>query len=116
MEKRMCECKIGPGKFQGEPALAYLLWADGFADESTDHVEWYRGPFLASGEARAAAEAYGYCPACIAQAEADTSFGASLLESDQGFVYLVTYPTAVEFDAAMTEAETADAENGEEGY
>jgi hypothetical protein len=31
----MCECKVA-GKFEGEPALGYLLWADGFADESTD--------------------------------------------------------------------------------
>jgi diadenosine tetraphosphatase ApaH/serine/threonine PP2A family protein phosphatase len=111
----MCECKVGPGKFEGEPALAYLLWADGFADESTDQVDWFRGPFQASDDARYAAEAYGsYCLPCIALAQEDSAYGASLYESDQGFVYLVTYPTALEYDAAFAEAEAADAENGED--
>lgn len=110
----MCECKVGPGKFEGEPALAYLLCTGVFADESTDQIDWYRGPFLASDDARTAAGAYGYCQGCIAAAQADTSYGASLYESDQGFVYLVTYPTALEYAAALAEAEEADAENGED--
>ena len=116
---KMCECKVGPGKFEGESALTFLAWQsmlmNGGGDTTTGDdgnvVEWFLSPFNfdADPEAVEAARDYGYCEACIAEALADDSAGLSLWESSQGFVYGTTYATREEFDKALAEAE-AEAE------
>jgi len=105
-----CACKVGPGKFEGEPALAYLAYqhAEG-ADETTGVRDWFRRPFnFDAGDAAERAVDYGYCRECVDEALGDDSFGLSLVEDEQGFVWLDRYETAAEFDAALDAAEQAE--------
>jgi hypothetical protein len=113
----MCDCKVGPGKFEGEPALAFILYYDGFPDEQTYAVDFFLGPFDSpSQEAVTAAQDYGYCLSCVLKALSNRSYGASIWESDQGFVYLNTYGTAEKYAAAMADADADDAERDQEDY
>ena len=113
----MCDCKVGPGKFEGEGALTFLAWQsmlNGGGDTTTGDdgnvVEWFRAPFNfdADPEVVKAARGHGYCEACIAEALAEDSAGLSLWESSQGFVYGTTYVTREAFDRALDRAERAD--------
>jgi hypothetical protein len=108
----VCDCKVGPGKFEGEPALTYLAWQavlDGGGDESTgetgDLTDWLAGPFEWSEDYLATARDYGYCEACIRDAQAA---GIAVWESDQGFVYSALFDTAAEYEAALAEAQHDD--------
>jgi len=102
-----CACKVGPGKFEGEPALAFLAYQHvGNADTTTGVRDWFRRPlnFDTDGADQRALD-YGYCQECVNEALADGSYGLSLVEDEQGFVWLDTYDTAEEFDAALSAAE-----------
>jgi hypothetical protein len=112
----MCDCKVGPGKFEGESALTFIGWQSalmGLADVATgvdETVDWFRAPFNfdADVETVKAARDYGYCEDCIREALADDSAGLSLWESSAGFVYGTTYATRDEFDKALADAEQED--------
>src|SRR3990167_5571871 len=113
----MCECKVGPGKFEAESALTFLAWEsmlNGGGGTTTGDdgnvVEWFLSPFNFGADPEAVEEArdYGYCEACIAEALADDSAGLSLWVSSQGFVYGTTYATREEFDKALDREERAD--------
>jgi hypothetical protein len=110
-----CACRVGPGKFEGEPALAFLAYqnAEG-ADATTGVRDWFRRPFdFDTDGAVARAVEYGYCRPCVDESLLDDSYGLSLVEDEQGFVWLDRYPTAGEFDAALAAAEQAE-QNWEE--
>lgn len=105
-----------PGKFEGEPALAALAYwhmLNGGADESTNLVDWFRSPFNfdADPEALTFAAEQGYTEGEIAEALADTSYGLSISEDEQGFVWLVTYETKDDYDKEFA---NVDAGEGEE--
>lgn len=106
----MCECRVGPGKFEGESALTFLAYQSmllGCCDETVGSVDFFKG-FDADADAIEAARAYGYCEPCIAEALAERPYGMSIWESDQGFVYGTTYNTAKEYDKAVTQAMARD--------
>jgi hypothetical protein len=123
-EATICTCKVGPGKFEGEPPLTFLAYhamLHGDVDSITDHDfghyvtvhDWFRRPFNfdADPDALVRATAYGYCEPCLkAACEDEESFGLELYEDDNGFVYLNRYATEVEYDAALGKAE--DQEDG----
>ena len=112
----MCECKVGPGKFEGESALTFLAWQsmlNGGSDATTGGdegtTEWFRAPFgFGDPEAVKAALDYGYCEACVREALESDAMGLSLWVGDTGFVYRNTYATATEFVKALDRAERAD--------
>jgi len=113
----MCECKVGPGKFEGEDVVAFLAYQqmlNGCVDSTTGpesgETDWFRAPLNFDADAGVvdAALAYGYCQECI-ESHNDIRGGVSLWESNQGFVYCTTYDTREEYDRALSEAETEDA-------
>lgn len=119
----MCKCKVGPGKFEGEPALAFLAWQSmllGCVDATTgdegNTVDWFRAPFNfdADHETVDAAKAYGYCDECIAVALESDAAGLALREDSQGFVHCEEFATREEFDRALAEAVAADESEAEE--
>jgi hypothetical protein len=106
----MCECKVGPGKFESESALTFLAYQSmlmGGGDESIGAVEFFKGPldFDADAETVEAARDYGYCEPCIAEALAERPYGMSISEDSQGFVWGTTYDSAKAYDAAVKIAE-----------
>jgi hypothetical protein len=117
MARSTCTCNVGPGKFEGESALTFLAYQSmllGCSDVSTgteEHlIDWFKGPlnFDADHETVEAAEAYGYCAACIEEAINERPYGMSLRERSDGFVYGTVYETQAEYDAAFAEAEAED--------
>ena len=114
----MCECKVGPGKFEGESALTFLAYQSmllGCSDMSIGTVDFFKGPlnFDADAEMVSAARAYGYCESCIAEALAERPYGMSIGEDSQGFVWGATYDTAKEYDEAVARAEEDEADEAE---
>lgn len=118
----MCDCKVGPGKFEGESALTFLAYQSGLlgCSDATTYdgdraVDWFRAPFNFDADHQTVneARAYGYCEPCIEAALRDESKGLSLREDSQGFVYGTTFATAAAFDRALARAE-ADEEANEE--
>ena len=116
---KSCGCQVGPGKFEGESALAYLAYLSalhGDADTSTYHgdtvVDWFRSPFNFDAEREAvfSCQAYGFCEPCVKQALEDESFGLSLRQDNNGFVYLTRYATEKEYDEALAVAEDEESE------
>ena len=113
----MCECKIGPGKFEGESALTFMAWeqtmlgADATTDSEGSLIEWLRSPLNldADDSVVKAALAYGYCRTCVDEAGQDIGGGVAVWEDSQGFVYSATFDTHEAFDSALTEAEQDDA-------
>ncbi len=116
----MCDCKVGPGKFEGEGVLTYLAWLEGCSDETTGDSErgnltdWTQRPFGWDEGEFAAARAYGYCDACIREAQDSPTAGIALWESEQGFVYGTTYDTLDEYESALAEAQAEDEASAEE--
>lgn len=117
----MCDCKVGPGKFEGEGALMALAYSSlmlGGSDATTGDcgslVDWFRRPFNfdADRENLLFAREMGYCETCIAEALKDEAYGLALSEDSNGFVYLESFETAEAFDKALGEAQTT--EEGEE--
>jgi len=111
-----CTCKVGPGKFEGEPAMAYLAWESVLngGGESVGPYEFFKRPYgFDDPEAVQAALDYGYCAACIADYDDDESYGLVVWESDQGFVYLATYATEKRYLKALDCAEAEEEEQGE---
>jgi hypothetical protein len=91
-----CECKVGPGKYEGEGPETFLLHHD--ADD--DYVSYGDGsweavavlPVQVSDEAVQAALDYGYCAECIdaARKELAATKGAYTYgEDSQGFAWSV---------------------------
>jgi hypothetical protein len=105
-----CSCDVGPGKFEGEPAMTFLCFQralDGCADESpADGVDFYRLKAedrpLFPAEYQDAAREYGYCDRCIAETCASTAYGYATEETEQGFVNGAEYATKDEYDNALT--------------
>ena len=115
----MCECKVGPGKFEGESALTFLAYQsmlNGFSDESIGAVDFFKAPlgFDADPEAIKAAREYGYCEACIAEALAERPYGMAISEDSQGFVWGELYATAKAYDKAVSQAEAVDEEGSDD--
>lgn len=118
----MCECKVGPGKFEGEPALTFMAWEQamlGNSDSTTGEdrpVDWLRSPLNLDADASVveSARAYGYCDACIAEAGSDVGGGVAVWEDSQGFVYAEVYETRGAFDRALMAAEVEAAEDESE--
>jgi len=113
-------CTVGPGKFEGESALAYFAYLSGLhgdADTTTYAHEvpkdWFRRPFNFDAEAEhvVQAQSYGYCSDCVKEALEDESFGLSLYEDSNGFVYLTRYATEAEYDKALGAAEDEEDDN-----
>jgi hypothetical protein len=114
-----CECNVGPGKFEGEDALAYLAWQsalNGCVDASTGPegavTDWFRRPFNFDADESViqVARDYGYCEECIKEALESEAGGLALFEDSWGFVYCEEYATVEEFDRALKQAESEDAD------
>jgi len=114
-----CTCKVGPGKFEGEPPLTFLAWQsvlNGGSDESVGPYEFFRRPYgFDTPQAVQAALDYGYCAACIAGYD-NGSYGLTIEEGEQGFVYLTTYATEKRYLEAseLRAQEQEEEEQGEE--
>jgi hypothetical protein len=79
------------------------------ADATTGGVGWFRAPFGFDADlAREHALGYGYCTECVDSAFKDPAAGLSLVEDEQGFVWLTRYAVAEEFDRALLAAEQAE--------
>ncbi len=119
----MCNCNVGPGKFEGEGAVAYMAWEQlmlGNTDASTggesNETNWFRAPLNFDADQSVVRDAleYGYCNECIEGHADDIAGGVSLYEDGQGFVYCKTYATREEFDAALALAEQEDEQSADE--
>ncbi len=120
-----CSCKVGPGKFEGEPALTFMAWEQAILGNSdittTDQYErsvnWLRSPLNLDADASVvkAALDYGYCAACIEAAGDDIAGGVAVWEDSIGFVYCRMFDTREEFDKALTKAEASQADDESEG-
>lgn len=115
-------CRVGPGKFEGEPALAALAYSaslNGSSDATTgEHpvVDWFRSPFNFDVDPTNVefALATGYCTKCVQEAlEADV-YGLDIFEDSQGFIYLKQYDTREGFDNALALAIEGDQQAAEE--
>ena len=107
----MCECMVGPGKFEGEGALTALAYSSMLSggsdlteyepDETT--VEFFKAPFNfdADEENVSFAREQGLCDDCIREALDDESFGLALWEDSQGFVYVQTFDDESEWNDAI---------------
>lgn len=109
-----CSCNVGPGKFEGEDALAFLAWEWsmlGGSDATTFSrdmpTDWFRRPlnFDTDQEVLDRARAYGYCDACLDEALASEAYGLAVWADGQGFVNCVTFETQEEFDKALGDEE-----------
>lgn len=117
-----CTCKIGPGKFEGEPALTYMAWGQmGNSDIDTydEHerpTSWLRSPLNldADREVVEGALAHGYCQECVDEAGKEVGGGVAVWEDDQGFVYCKVFETREEFDKALTAAQQEEPGDGRE--
>jgi hypothetical protein len=119
--KQGCECKVGPGKFEGEPVESFLLWRaalHGCADRENGAYVAFEAPLFHvdtnEPDLQTEARDYGYCDACIRAAIAGgQSTSAILWESDQGFVSGTYYDDRDEFeqDWAAVEEEESDHED-----
>lgn len=125
MPKLECGCDIGPGKFEGEGAVSFMVWEQamlGNSDVSTEDeygrmVDWLRSPLNlgTDQEVVEAALGYGYCADCVESAGRDIGGGVAVWEDGQGFVYCTTFDTREEFDKALAEAEENQPEDSERG-
>ena len=112
----MCDCKVGPGKFEGEGAVTFMAWERamlGNSDCTTYEAyptDWLRSPLNLSADQSVveAARAYGYCAPCVESAGQDIHGGVAVWEDSQGFVYCQTFDTREAFDKALSEAEQAE--------
>lgn len=116
----MCECKVGPGKFEGEPVETFIAHGWGPGDSSTGGInegdsveEWFAAPLTPSVDDKHQARAYGYCDKCIENAFAGINGGIVVWENEQGFAYAETFKTKVAFEDALAMAESDDAESSE---
>lgn len=119
-----CSCEIGPGKFEGESALTYLLWqhvmtgggdyTTGGDEVGSPAVDWFRAPLAFDADAISSVLDIGYCQECVKKAGKGVGGGAAVWEDSQGFVNSITYPTQEEFERALNQAEAADEEAAEE--
>lgn len=110
---RCHECKVGPGKFEGEGPLTFLAHQSlllGGSDCAAAGWDWFRAPlgFDAEPEMIKAARDYGYCDACIKEAVETHVAGIAIWESDNGFVDGRTFGTKEAFDKALAAAEDRD--------
>lgn len=105
-----CKCKIGPGKFEGEPAHTFMAWQQvmlGNADISTGSegslIDWLRSPLNLDADQSVVkdAKAYGYCAECIEAAGKDIRGGVAVWEDGHGFVGCKVFNTREKFDAAL---------------
>ena len=110
----MCDkCKVGPGRFEGGSALtalAYSSMLNGGADfteyDAFDHgADFFKAPFGFDADAVNVefAQSVGFCKACIAEALENDSFGLSVYQDDNGFIYCNTYATEDEYDTAIAD-------------
>lgn len=115
----MCDCNIGPGKFEGEGVETYLAWMmvmGGGGDEITGGeygdgptTDWIASPeFCTDKDAVADALAYGYCQECIDFADSWRPAGMAVWETDQGFVGSRVFETQEAYDKALAECQDAD--------
>ena len=108
----MCECQVGPGKFEGESALTFLAYHAmtlGCSDETVGAVDFFKAPLDFDPYAPEARD-YGYCEPCIAEALAERPYGMSIGEDSQGFVWGATYATTKAYDKAVARAEADEAD------
>lgn len=115
-----CTCKVGPGKFEGEPAIAFLAheavlngWGDitTGGDEGDGPLTDWLNTFTQSditAEMRQAARSYGYCEECIDAASAP--HGLATWEDGQGFVGCEVFESDEAYTAKLKECEEADQE------
>jgi len=115
-----CKCKVGPGKFEGEPAHVFMAWEQamlGNADVTVGRYDFLRAPFNLDADRCVveAAREYGYCEECT-ESTGDVlreAAGLVVWPDDVGFVYCRTFKTREAFDKAIEEAEAESEE--EEG-
>jgi len=108
----MCECRVGPGKFEGESVLTFLSYHAmtlGCSDETVGAVDFFKAPLDFDPYAPEARD-YGYCEACIVEALAERPYGMSICEDSQGFVWGATYDDVKAYDAAVKIAEEDESE------
>lgn len=122
-----CNCNVGPGKFEGEPALAALAYNSamlGGADVSTDDedgmtaADFFKAPLMfdADEETVKLARQAGYCEECIAEALDSDAYGIGLFYSEQGFVHVEEYRSETDYLAAWLESEGVTGEPEEGDY
>lgn len=119
MKTNACTCKVGPGKFEGEPIATFLAWdivGNGFADEDIGRYAFVRLPLTPDVELRQMAMDYGYCAACIDSVDATDAYGVVLWESEQGFVFGEWLNDEAEWNRAIATAEREDSEFDGDGY
>lgn len=113
----MCDCKVGPGKFEGKPTIAFLAWERvvlGNIDDRTgcegETVDWLRSPLgLASDQSAVdAALAYGYCRECVETAGEDVDGGVAVWEDLNGFVYARVFHSRATYDKALLATRAED--------
>lgn len=99
-------CKPGPGKFEGESALAVMAYESanlGCADDDFNGLSWFKAPlnFDADTECVDAAKREGFCDACIADAidHARELAGYLLHEDGNGFAYGTEFESADDYEA-----------------
>lgn len=125
----MCDCKVGPGKFEGEPAETCILWEFSLDGGGELHgpegatYDYIAGPFEdctreLNPMVAAACREVGYCDPCIAEAfeELSRAKGACVGQSEQGFVWSKVAETEAEHTAmlqamALDDAETEEVED-----
>jgi len=120
----MCNCDIGPGKFEGEGVETFLAWEmvmDGGGDDITGGeggdgptTDWIESPRFGESLHVESAQLYGYCDDCIMDAVRSRPAGVAVWESDQGFVSCRLFETKAEYDKALAECQEADVEAAEQ--
>jgi len=91
-----CQCRLHPGKFEGEPPATLILYEQtmaGGADEECGAYALYRAPIMPVPEEpidntlRSDLVSAGYCQKCIADsiARLQGAAGAITHQSEQGF-------------------------------
>ena len=117
----MCDCKVGPGKFEGEGAVTFMAWQQVMLgnsdcttyDDAEQPTDWLRSPLNLDADQSVVKDAlaYGYCAPCVEAAGQDIGGGVAVWEDSQGFVYCETFDTREAFDKALSEAEQAEESN-----
>src|SRR5262245_45494034 len=105
-----CTCKVGPGQFEGEPALVFMAHEQmcmGMSDDSIGRYDFFKAPFNfdADSEVVKAALAYGYCQECVDGYDDKDAYGMVIWTRDDGFACGNVYYSEKKYNEAVEDAE-----------
>lgn len=114
----MCDCKVGPGKFEGESAETAMLWEwsmEGFGEIHGPEgctFDYFDGEVLVGSEDREAAVSAGFCVECIdaATKRLRECKGAVVGQTEQGFIWSRIADTDDEHVKMLADIAADDAE------